>query len=146
MATQTANEKYEYDKVFFGKSLDEWVQDAHKENCKKNKWYYNALKKGAYGYDNLCMCLGNVLTGLENENIVLRDTENLSEEIHNGWVENYNYWKENKPWIYGIYSKPSKPIGDKRRDECARTAFQDLPDDEKEKDIIFVQFLQNVLE
>jgi len=44
-ATETANGRYKYSRVIFGKTIDEWVQDMHRYNCKENGWCYFPLEK-----------------------------------------------------------------------------------------------------
>ena len=144
-ATETANGKYSYDKIYNGKSLDELVQMAHKFNCQKSKWKYIPLKKGAFGYDNLCMCLGNVFNYLKKHTL---DRNDLAREVHKAWIKNYVYWKDNSPWLNNdvIYHKPANKLGDARRNKCSESSYDELPDDEKEKDMIIVDFVLSILD
>ena len=49
-AVCTANETYRYDQLFFGRSLEDWVQMAHCNNAKELGWAVSQpLRKGAYG-------------------------------------------------------------------------------------------------
>jgi hypothetical protein len=134
----TANGKYQYDQMFHEKTLDEWVQTVHKHNSQINHWKLISLKKGAYGYDNLAMGIGNAFTN----DIETKSTDEVAEIIHNGWVENYVFWRDNKPWKANkSYTKPSQWLGDARREFCAKTAFANLSFEEKNKDIIIADFL-----
>jgi len=135
---RTANGKFLYEKKYYGLTLDEHIQNAHKYNSSENGWYYRPLKRGAFGYDNLAISLVYAfrkLTRTPGSN-----EEKLAEKIHKGWVENYTFWRDNQPWKNSNYTKPSKPLNDKRRNECASTKYSDLPEDEKEKDRIIARY------
>ena len=150
-ATTSANGKYTYDKKYFGKTLDVWINTAHKFNCESNKWKYMPLKKGAFGYDNLCVSLVKVFKYIkakqDKDEDYIFDVDSLANRIHRGWIENYLYWRDNTPWKNKefTYYKPAKAINDTRRNECADTDYNDLPQDEKDKDIIFANFIINSL-
>ncbi len=146
-ATHTANGKYDYDNEYYDTSLDELVQQAHKYNCQKSKWKFVPLKKGAFGYDNLCMCLGDAFKYLKkHENKV--NKEKLADKIHKAWIKNYVYWRDNSPWLNKkvTYHKPANKLGDERRNTCAETSYDDLPEDEKEKDMIIVDFILSLID
>lgn len=133
---QTANGKYKYDSVYYGKTLNEWIQLSHKNNCQKNGWNFYELKRGMFGYDNMACSLGYLF---ENMNKKL-DEEYFAELIHEGWKINYLYWRDNQPWNNG-YLKPNQTLNDERRNKLAMTPHKDLPDDEKEKDLIIARFI-----
>ena len=136
----SANGKWRYDMIYFGKSMNDWVQEAHKYNCKLNNWYYKPLEKGLFGYDNIVCSLGHLFEFLLNNNN--HDEETLAEYIHLGWCENYIFYRDNSMLIkQSGYKMPSKPINDDRRNKCAITSYKDLPEDEKEKDRIFVKYV-----
>ena len=139
--TQTANEMYDYNTEYNDIKLSDLVQECHKYNCNLNGWYYQKLKIACYGFDNLAVCLGIVLDNIDED----ADEEKIAELIHEGWVVNYVYWRDNKPWLNKEYNyqKPSKPLGDDRRNLCATTKYKDLPDDEKEKDLILARWVKN---
>ena len=149
MATVSANGKYNYsyDASYNGttKTLDQWVQACHKINCQENGWAFNPLKKGAFGYDNIAVCLVHFFT-LASHNPNATEDE-LADAIHRGWCENYLYWRENKPWLptkTSLYTKAAKPLGDAQRNMCAETKYQDLPKEEKDKDIVFVRAMKKI--
>ena len=148
-AIESANSKCACDKKYFGKTLDVWVGMAHKFNCESNKWKHIPLKKGAFGYDNLCVSLARALKYIKarlDEDYVF-DIEKIANKIHIGWTENYLYWRDNSPWKNKeyIYYKPAKAIGDARRNNCAELDYDDLPQDEKDKDIIIAKFITRTL-
>lgn len=69
--------------------------------------------------------------------------DNIAELIHDGWAIHYKYWRDNKPWnnkdIVRFYSY--NDLGDERRDNCVAKKFEDLPDDEKQKDMVLAKFI-----
>jgi hypothetical protein len=145
MATITANGKYQYNCMFMGMSLDHWVQSVHKHNATINHWNYFPLKKGAFGYDNLAISIGDVFVNYSKLENILAETDlidMLAETIHIGWTENYLYWRDHQPWLKNAdYTKPAQSLGDARRNLCAETDFAQLPEDEKLKDISIAKFI-----
>lgn len=135
MATKSANTKYEYNKEYFGKSLNEWAIIAHTELSKASGWAVYPLKPGSFGYDNMIVSIGHMFNNMTSKNIT-----HLAELIHDGWAINYIYWRDNKPGkktkTPNVYSAPSKALGDERRNMLAITKYSDIPSDEKNKDII----------
>ena len=116
--------------------LKHWVQMCHQEN----KWNYNPLKKGSFGYDNIVVSLVKFFSKTST-------SSDENDAIHQGWQENYIYWRDNKPFLplnISLYTKPAKSLGDERRDMCAVTTYKDLPEDEKEKDLIFVKAVNHI--
>lgn len=146
-ATCTANGKYEYGSIWFGKTLDEWIQNCHRYNSEKNLWKYTELKPGSFGYDNLahslCYAFQTIIDGEYGVN-------NLASAIHNGWSENYLFWRDHQPGSTNTlvkYYEPYNKLGDERRNMAATTRFQDLPKDEQVKDIVIASFLlENIQE
>ncbi len=84
---------------------------------------------------SLCFALNNIDS---------KSTEiEIADFIHQGWVINYNYWRDHKPWEKEVCrNKPAKPLNDERRNLCAETKFSDLPNDEKEKDLLLAKWIQ----
>ena len=139
-AYQTANKKYKYNQIINNKSLDEWVQNLHKYNCEYNNWKFTLLKKGSYGYDNLCIAIGYVIDNIKND-LILSD---IAELIHEAWCINYIYWRDNK--LDNSYILPFNKLGDDRRNMCAITKYDDLSQEEQIKDIILAKFIvDNIL-
>lgn len=136
---KTANGKYRYDTIYHGRSLDQWVQGCHKYNCEINNWKYQPLRKGAFGYDNLTVSLVHLFEKLNNMGVEVNTLETLASEVHNGWCENYIYWRDNE--IKAPYRPPATKLGDERRNLCSVTSYIDLHDDEKGKDRIIVKYI-----
>jgi hypothetical protein len=147
MATQTANGKFHYNHIYFNRTLNEWVQLAHKNNCDINNWPHYPLRRGAFGYDNLAIAIAFIFTKLRshfNKSAKLGNNEiNLmASTLHDGWVENYKYWRDNRPWeTNNKYFKPNQDLGDPRRETCANATYDELSDEEKMKDIAIVMFI-----
>ncbi len=146
MATKTAYKEQDYSmKIGYDdeKILSDVVQDLHKYNSKENKWFYNKLKEGCFGFDNLAISIIYTLEKVKTkEKLKNISIEKLSDYVHRGWSKNYIYWRDNEPWIDGEYIKPSKPLNDKNRNMLAKTDYKDLPEEEKEKDRIISRFIK----
>ena len=126
---ETANQKYKYSQEYFGKTLDSWVQDVHLQVSKINNWTYRPLNKGAFGYDNFAVSIAYLFESLNSEE---KKEDEMANIIHQGWIINYVYWRDNQPWTKG-YFKPASPLNDERRNKCALTKFSDLPQKKKIK-------------
>lgn len=146
MATKTAYKDQEYSmNIGFGsnKVLSNVIQDLHKYNSKENKWFYSPLKEGAFGFDNLAISIIYTLEKVKTQEKLKKiSIEKLSDYVHRAWSKNYIYWRDNEPWISGDYIKPAKPLNDKNRNKLAETNYDDLPEDEKEKDRIIARFIK----
>jgi len=144
--THTANGKYEYDTLYNGKTLDKWIEDVNRHNCNANKWNYFKLQKGNFGYDNLAVCITYVFQYIQ-ENNKLPSLHKCCKLIHDGWIENYIYWRDNKPYNGKRgYKRPGNPLNDERRNNCAKLSYDDLPEDEQEKDKIIASYLlENII-
>lgn len=46
------------------------------------------------------------------------------------------------PWKSDRYIKAAKPLNDANRNKLAETNYEDLPEDEKEKDRIIARFIK----
>ena len=142
-AIMTADGKYSYDMLINGISLHDWVTEVNKYNSIKNGWKIFPLKKGAFGYDNLAMCIGYIHSKIDSDTTL----EEMADMVHEGWILNYVYWRDNQPWNRAdyIYHKPTNKLGDDRRNKCAETSHRMLPKDERDKDIIIAEFLKHQL-
>ena len=146
MATKTANGMYDYNAIVCDKTLDAWVQETHHMMSREYGWKSTPLKPGCFGYDNLVVslayCYERLLQSIEKTSVSL---EEVSDFIHQGWILNYVYWRDHQPWVINkAYIKPAKALGDERRNMCASTAYNDLPEDEKQKDrLIAAYFLKH---
>jgi hypothetical protein len=138
----TANKQFKYDQIFNGLKLSSLVDSCHKALSEKSNWKYNPLQPGLFGYDNMAMSIGHALSN-KTDKTTLNELANL---IHEGWVINYLYWRDNKPYdSNSFYKKPFNALGDDRRNKCAETKFADLDKEEQDKDIVIAQHLSDVL-
>jgi hypothetical protein len=169
-AIQTANGKYAFDRTFYGRTLDQWVQAAHKDNSEKCGWTYSPLKKGGYGYDNMAICCGDLLKQTPYF-FAITSIVGMCNMVHESWTENYVYWRDHQPWeavdtsqcsVVGaagaqpmvefkplpppLYFKPYKPFGDEDRESCAHTPFDQLPAEQQRKDEIIATFIKTEVE
>ena len=145
MAFQTANGKYSYDQIFEDKTLDEWIQRVHKNNCEINGWKIIPLKKGAFGYDNLAISIGDMFTKFPHFRSPYSDSnlaiEILTDIIYKAWRNNYIYWRDNEPWVNEPqkYIIPEISLGKKY--ERSNTTFGLLSADEQKKDEDIAKFM-----
>ena len=162
--TQTANGEFAYSMVTpWGKSLDELVQIVHRKLSEASGWDYRPLIPGQFGYDNMAMSIGRVcgslcsstLEDFSNLEEIRSDKVAISNLVHQGWVDNYCYWRDFEPWMVGNdisrpgcpmstqtgYIKPYNPLGDDRRNALAAQPFSSLPEEEKKKDELVAQVL-----
>lgn len=141
----SANQKYDYFSIISGQTLDEIVQKLHLHNARMQGWYAHPLKRGAFGYDNLVL---SVVTVMEKCNLHEDDDEILATAVHEGWAANYLYWQAHKPWLpakTSLYTQPAKALNDERRNMCARSSYEDLPEEEKQKDLIIAKWIRENL-
>jgi hypothetical protein len=116
----------------------EWVNLVHTQHCEFNGWSLSKLSPGTFGYDNLVISVDVVTANFRNLNV-----SQLAELVHTAWCDNYIYWRDT-PIRHG-YKMPFNKLGDHRRNQCAITAFADLPDDEKQKDIAIVRIILSLI-
>ena len=97
-------------------------------------WKYVELKPGSFGYENMATSIGYMFDKMEKG----CDIYKCAALVHDGWVINYLFWRDNLPASkhVGIYFAPAKKLGDARRDHCAATKYEDLEDEEQEKDYV----------
>ena len=140
-AIRSANGEYNYDTKIFYMTLNDWANQAHKFNCISNNWAFSPLKPGSFGYDNLIVSLGYTLTNCST--FTENDVEIIANLIHEGWIKNYTFWRDKKPWLNNDYKyyKPFNHLNDERRNNCAILDYHKLPQEEKDKDIILAKFL-----
>ena len=141
----TANGLINYNDYVLGYTIDSWVQSAHKHNCMSNGWKVTPLHKGAFDYDNLACSINKVLQSTQTP--LGLSVDEAADLIHQGWIENYIYWRDTMPWKNSTtYRKPASPLGDARRNKCADTPYVNLPQDEKDKDILIAKFVLEKLD
>ncbi len=108
--TSTANGEYSFDKVYFGKPLSKYIENAYTTNMKNRGCDIGSLKAGTFTFDSYAVAIGNALEYMQTTKLPLRSLQTtLCSIIHNGWVANYRYWKLNKPYIKQAYMMPVLP-------------------------------------
>ncbi len=136
LPTGTADGRYCFTEEFYGKPLSEWVYLTHKFMSEQMGWEITHLFPGTFGYDNFAHSVAHALLNRE------RFIEDMARLVHEGWIHNYIWWRDNKPWLINSkYRQPWSPLGDPRREECARLDYADLPEEEKRKDQYIASFL-----
>lgn len=139
----TANNQFKYNQEFYGYLLSDLVQSCHKNSAEVYNWKLFPLLEGQFGYDNLAVSIGHSLSNIDIKNCNVEELANL---IHEGWVINYVYWRDNEPYLLNdFYLKPFNALGDDRRNLCANTKFINLSKEEQEKDIIIAKYLMSIL-
>lgn len=146
MPSQSAYKSYDYnsdvgyDTLY---KLKDVVQELHTYNSKQNGWKVFPLKEGAFGFDNLVVCIMYILNKIKtSEKLNNKDIEKLADYVHRAWIKNYVYWRDNEPWKSDDYTKSAKPLNDENRNKLAETDYDDLPEEEKEKDRIIARFIK----
>lgn len=138
MATHTANGEFNYETKYYGFTLEEWQYDCHKDLSDKLNWKYFPLIRGSFGFDNMICSIGTVFNNITKfDNI-----DEIASQIHNGWIKNYIYWRDNSPHEKNSnYKAPTNPLNDERRNTCANTSYDNLNEDEKNKDKIIAGYI-----
>lgn len=84
--------------------------------------------------------------GFVAENITYKSTiDEIANLIHQGWIINYVFWRDNEPWTFEKikYQKPYKTLNDEQLNICASTHYEDLVEEEKNKDLILAKWIQH---
>jgi hypothetical protein len=155
--TKSANGMFLYEDLYCYISLDEWAKMCHRNLSKKMGWAYYSLKKGAYGYDNFIVSIGHMFEqynkyndeNIDNFKARPANVNMMAKWIHEGWVINYLYWCNNKPWLEdhgGNYRAPAKLVDFEKRDAFAKSKFFDKENVEKEKELIIARFIFRKME
>jgi len=146
-ATETADGTIKYDTMFYGVAISDWVQNVHHIQAVKHGWVCYPLAEGSFGFDNLAHSISLLLEKTKDIKACTKDDlDKLADLVHQGWVRNYVYWRDNKPWVSSrIYHTPHNSLGDTRRNKCALTSYCDLDADEKDKDIIIASAVLELL-
>jgi hypothetical protein len=137
---KTANNMYDVNTLYHGITLDTWAQRCHKELSQASGWFYQPLAHGQFGYDNMIVSIGYCL-----DHMTIDETE-MADLIHQGWCKNFQYWRDNQPWLNSTkFKKPKKTLNDQRRDECLKLAYSELPADEQDKDQIIARSIIKII-
>jgi glycerophosphoryl diester phosphodiesterase len=135
---QTATCSFNYDIIFYSYSLDKLVELTHKELSRQLNWKYYPLKKGSFGFDSIAESIGQLLYQTK-----IKCIEEGAMFVHNAWAYNYKWWRDIKPWISldKLYYKPTKSLGDKRRNDLSISPYTTLSEKNKKTNRIIAKYL-----
>ena len=135
---QTATCSFNYADIFNSYPLDKLVELTHKELSHQLNWKYLPLKKGSFGFDSIAESIGQLLS--QNK---IQTIEEAASIVHNAWAYNYKWWRDIKPWVMldSMYWKPTKPLGDKRRNKLAITPYDKISEKDKQTNRIIAKYL-----
>lgn len=148
MATTTANEQYSLDMKLLNSDLNTLVNECYmyytneinKTLSDEKKWTNTTLYPGQYGYDAIAVSLAYTVTNMKED----AKEKDLAILIHDAWIVNYVFWRDNKPYESDKnYKKPYNGIENERRNKCATSSYDELDDEEKEKDLYIARFIKS---
>jgi hypothetical protein len=136
---QTATCSFNYTDIFNSYPLDKLVELTHKELSNQLNWKYLPLKKGSFGFDSIAESIGQLLSNQTK----IQTIEEGSIYVHNAWAYNYKWWRDIKPWglLDDMFYKPTKPLGDKRRNKLAISPYDKIPEKDKQTNRIITKYL-----
>ena len=126
-------------------TLHQAVESLQKYLCAQNDWHDCHLKVGSWSYDNLAHLIYILnewcLQKWTKQPKVLFTTEMLSKVVFRAWKDNYLYWRDYQPYLKNKrYFLPNKIPFNEERDLRAKTLYKDLPQEQKEKNVIYVDW------
>jgi hypothetical protein len=151
MIETTANQLFNYFDYYDNKTLDQWIQDIHSFDALINGWSNIPLKRGSFGYDFIGHSFVNSFDFLrsfkEKDKMIKSELIDIvAGKVHEGWVANYIFWRDEKPYLKNnFYKKPAKPLGDEHREMLSILNYEDLDDDDKEGYKIIAEYIVNNL-
>lgn len=150
VATSTADGKYMYDTLVFGKKPKRLLDLAGDMNSyleEKNGWNkYNQwppvtrLGPGRWGTDINVSRIGRALELPKDSSI-----EKIAEAVHCGWADCFNYWYNNQPWKLPtkLYFPPGKDLETRSKIIRSKLQFKELDDFQKKMCIQMAEFIKN---
>lgn len=147
---RTADNIYKYNKSYYNKPLDWWIQSTHKCLAINQKWSFRPLKTGSYGYDGLAHSIGFLFNNMKfkKKNIDDIDPKEVASLVHDGWCCNYFHWRENKPYKTNKkvqYIKPGKVLGDERREKLAYKDYDSLHKEDKKNNNLIARHIIKII-
>lgn len=144
-ALTTANGRHLYD--LYHKLAEEAHEYLSMSEGKRVVNFRNFVP-GHFGYDSMVTSVAWVaLTKRTLAELNLAEREITVEEaadlVHQGWTENYLYWRDQEPFLQARgYGRPrTGTLGDPDRDRRAASTFAELSPDEQETDRVLARFL-----
>jgi hypothetical protein len=144
--TRTADQSIDYYENYNGKSLLLWAQIAHRDLAIKSGWGPASLPKpGSFGFDSLVHSIKTLIQEIQHLELTKDNVDVAAYFIHQGWIKNYVYWRDMKPWKSNtLYARPSNTLGDEKRNSAASTKYQLLSEEEQSKhQVIAASVLSN---
>ena len=139
--TSTASGLINFNTIYFGKNLNEWVSIINNSLDKKIEYKIKNIKPGKFGYDVLATILSNIFELLtESTNDIMLymrnnlDLEPYMNNIHGGYVGSYLYWKNFQPDVNNTvkqYIKNKKQLVTNENNDIVTTYFEKLSDEKK---------------
>lgn len=142
----TADGSISFDEVILSLPVSHWVARIDAEFVAKNGWKPRTLAPGTYGYDNYAHAINAAAGLIDCRRDRVPDREAVAKYIHMGWKRNYEYWRDEEPWedTSRGYTKPFQPLGDERRETCARLPWHELDQTEKDKDLSLADIIMGI--
>jgi len=121
-------------------TLHQAVDSLHRFILAKNGWEYRPLKIGSWQYDNFAHFIFSINEWcLQNVAEKKPTPKRLSKIVHASWVQNYTYWRDQKPYLTDKrYSLPKKDPFNPERDARVLKVYKDLSEEEQAKHSLFV--------
>ena len=129
---RTADGRLGFDDVVAGRTLAKWGALAHEALADAHGWSPTPPRPNTFGFSNMVSSVASLLAFVSS-GPALPDVDAAASAVHEGWIANYVYWRDNAP-LPKRFAPPHRPLGDERRNACAASSFADLPEEEKEKD------------
>lgn len=133
----TACGSYAFDDIIKGKTLFEHATNMNDFLERENGWKKNTVLKewppkvklgrDTWGANANAFRIAYAFHNSTSDSSV----EDIAASVHEGWKMCYVYWIGNKPWIDGVYHKPSKRMVSHDKLERLVSKFEDLPEDTK---------------
>jgi hypothetical protein len=147
--TSTASGLVNFNTIYFGKHLNEWILIINNSLDNKNIYKIKNIKPGKFEYDVLATILVNIFELLaESPNdIMLYMRNNLELEpymnnIHGATVGTYLYWKNFQPDINNNYIKGKKKLVTNENNDIVTTYFEKLPNERKN---MYLEIFNNIM-
>lgn len=136
--TSTASGVVNFNTIYFGKHLNEWILIINNSLDRENEYKTKNIKPGKFEYDVLASIIYNIFELLtESPNDIMLymrnnlDLEPYMNNIHGGFVGSYLYWKNFQPEVNRNYIKNKKQLISNENNDIVTTYFEKLPDEKK---------------
>ncbi len=149
---QTASGKYQFNTVYFNKTISEWVNIVNNDISIKNNFKKIHIYPGKYSFDTYIYSLSLILSYIDKNTkdiytymSGILDINEYLELTHKGWKKNYIYWINNLPYKEGIYKIPSKPLCTDENNKKVTLYYNKLNEETQDVYIDIVSSVFNLL-